>query len=54
MPFISWNSKNFDRNEDGDFDITLQNEQVTQFYLRKQTTYSEKGSEKSSEEVRRK
>ena len=33
--------KIFDRNEDGDFDITRQSEQVTQLYLRKQTTYSE-------------
>ena len=37
----STNGKIFDRNEDGDFDITLQTEQVTQLYLRKQTTYSE-------------
>ena len=35
------NGKIFDRNEDGDFDITLQTEQVTQLYLRKKTTYSE-------------
>lgn len=35
------NGKIFDRNEDGDFDITQQTEQVTQLYLRKQTTYSE-------------
>ncbi len=35
------NGKIFDRNEDGDFDITRQTEQVTQLYLRKQTTYSE-------------
>jgi len=33
--------KIFDRNEDGDFDITRQTERVTQLYLRKQTTYSE-------------
>ena len=33
--------KIFDRNEDGDFDITNQQEQVTQLYLRKQNTYSE-------------
>lgn len=33
--------KIFDRNEDGDFDITHNNEQVTQLYLRKQSTYSE-------------
>lgn len=37
----STNGKIFDRNEDGDFDITRQNEQVTQLYLRKQATYSE-------------
>ncbi|MBW3466918.1 RNA-binding domain-containing protein [Arthrospiribacter ruber] len=37
----STNGKIFDRNEDGDFDITRQTEQVTQLYLRKQTTYSE-------------
>jgi ATP-dependent DNA helicase RecG len=37
----SANGKIFDRNEDGDFDITRQTEQVTQLYLRKQTTYSE-------------
>ena len=35
------NGKIFDRNEDGDFDITRQTEQVTQLYLRKQATYSE-------------
>lgn len=33
--------KIMDRNEDGDFDITSQNEQVTQLYLRKQSTYTE-------------
>lgn len=33
--------KIFDRNEDGDFDITSQNEQVAQLYLRKQSTYTE-------------
>jgi predicted HTH transcriptional regulator len=33
----STNGKIFDRNEDGDFDITRQTEQVTQLYLRKQT-----------------
>lgn len=33
--------KIFDRNEDGDFNITSQNESVTQLYLRKQSTYSE-------------
>ncbi len=37
----STNGKIFDRNEDGDFDITRQTEQVTQLYLRKQSTYSE-------------
>jgi predicted HTH transcriptional regulator len=31
----STNGKIFDRNEDGDFDITRQTEQVTQLYLRK-------------------
>lgn len=31
----------FDRNEDGDFDITNQPEQVTQLYLRKQSNYTE-------------
>jgi ATP-dependent DNA helicase RecG len=31
----------FDRNEDGDFDITDQTEQVTQLYLRKKSTFSE-------------
>lgn len=35
------NGKIFDRNEDGDFDITDQSEQVTQLYLRKQSTFSE-------------
>ena len=33
--------KIFDRNDDGDLDITSQTDQVTQLYLRKQTTYSE-------------
>lgn len=33
--------KIFDRNEDGDFDVTNNNELVTQAYLRKQSTYSE-------------
>lgn len=33
--------KIFDRNEDGDFDITNKPEQVTQLYLRKQSNYSE-------------
>ncbi len=37
----STNGRIFDRNRDGDFDITRQTEQVTQLYLRKQTTYSE-------------
>ncbi len=37
----STNGKIFDRNEDGDFDISRQTEKVTQLYLRKQTTYSE-------------
>lgn len=37
----STNGKIFDRNEDGDFDITRQTEQVTKLYVRKQTTYSE-------------
>ena len=37
----STNGKIFDRNEDGDFDITHNNEQVTQLYLRKQSTYTE-------------
>lgn len=34
--------KIFDRNEDGDFDISNQPEQVTQLYLRKQSSFSEK------------
>lgn len=37
------NRKIFDRNEDGDLDITRQPEQVAKLYLRKQTTYSENG-----------
>lgn len=37
----STNGRIFDRNEEGDFDITNHKEQVTQLYLRKQTTYSE-------------
>jgi ATP-dependent DNA helicase RecG len=37
----STNGKIFDRNDDGDFDITRQTERVTQLYLKKQTTYSE-------------
>ena len=35
------NGRIFDRNEDGDFDITHQTESVTQLYLRKQSTYTE-------------
>lgn len=31
----------FDRNEDGDFDISKNTDQVTQLYLRKQATYTE-------------
>lgn len=37
----STNGRIFDRNEDGDFNITGQSEQVAQLYLRKQATYSE-------------
>ena len=37
----SVNGKIYDRNEDGDFNISRHIEQVTQLYLRKQTTYSE-------------
>ena len=37
----STNGKVYDRNEDGDLDITHQPESVTQLYLRKQKTYSE-------------
>jgi ATP-dependent DNA helicase RecG len=37
----SISGKIFDRNEDGDFDITRQPAQVTRLYLRKETTYSE-------------
>src|SRR3989339_678924 len=33
--------KIYDRNEDGDFDITNNNNLVTALYIRKQTTYSE-------------
>lgn len=33
--------KIYDRNEDGDFDITNQSDQVTQLFLRKQSTYTE-------------
>jgi len=35
------NSKIYDRNEDGDFDITSNTNLVTALYIRKQTTYSE-------------
>jgi len=35
------NGKIYDRNEDGDFDITGHHELVTQLYVRKQSTYSE-------------
>lgn len=35
------NGKIFDRNEDGDFNISKNTEQVTQLYLRKQATYTE-------------
>jgi len=35
------NGRIYDRNEDGDFDITGQNDLVTQLYIRKQSTYSE-------------
>ena len=35
------NGKIFDRNEDGDFDITRNTDQVTQLYLKKQATYTE-------------
>lgn len=37
----STNGKIFDRNKDGDFEITNQSARVTQLYLWKQTTYSE-------------
>lgn len=33
--------KIFDRNDDGDFDITSQHSQVAELYRRKQNTYSE-------------
>ncbi|MCK5137854.1 MAG: ATP-binding protein [Bacteroidales bacterium] len=33
--------KIFDRNEDGDLDITRHTDQVSQLFLRKQTTYTE-------------
>ena len=35
------NGKIYDRNEDGDFDITSNTNLVTALYIRKQTTYSE-------------
>ena len=35
------NGKIYDRNEDGDFDITSNTNLVTKLYIRKQTTYSE-------------
>jgi len=35
------NGKIYDRNEDGDFDITNNTNLVTELYIRKQTTYSE-------------
>ena len=35
------NGKIYDRNEDGDFDITSNTNLVTELYIRKQTTYSE-------------
>jgi len=35
------NGRIFDRNEDGDFDITNNNALVSELFLRKQTTYSE-------------
>ena len=35
------NGKIYDRNEDGDFDITINTNLVTALYIRKQTTYSE-------------
>ncbi len=35
------NNRIFDRNEDGDFDITDKQHQVSALYLRKQTSYSE-------------
>ena len=37
----STSGKTFDRNEDGDFNITNHSDLVTQLYLRKQKTYSE-------------
>lgn len=37
----STSGKIYDRNEDGDFNITFHTEQVTQLYLRKQSIYSE-------------
>lgn len=35
------NGRIFDRNEDGDFDVTTRSEQVAELFLRKQATYSE-------------
>ena len=35
------NGRIFDRNEDGDFDITSHSQQVAELFLRKQTAYSE-------------
>jgi len=35
------NGRIFDRNEDGDFDITLQSQSVAELYIRKQSSYSE-------------
>ena len=35
------NGKIYDRNEDGDLDITHQNDAVTTLYMRKQSTFSE-------------
>jgi ATP-dependent DNA helicase RecG len=37
----STNGKIFDRNEDGDFDVTGNHEHISQLYLRKKATYSE-------------
>ena len=39
------NGRIYDRNEDGDFDITDQTVQVAQLYQRKQTAYSENDEE---------
>ena len=39
---VHWNNRKiFDRNEDGDFDITLNTNLVAALYTRKQQTYSE-------------